>query len=329
MRKPKWNAESIIDKARAFQEARILLTGVELDLFTRLARQGHTALEVARALRTDERATRMLLDALTAMGLLTKSKAVYHTARSVAPLLDARAEHTVLPMARHLAHLWQTWTGLTGVVRLGKVPPRVQRDEEMLRSFICAMHVVAAPQARALVRAIRPDRARRLLDVGGGPATYTIAFLRASPGLKATLFDLPPVIEIAREQLRKAGLLSRVDLVPGDFYRDPLPGGHDLTFLSAIIHQNSLDQNRELYGKIHEALVPGGRLVVRDHVMAPSRTRPAAGAIFAINMLVATAGGGTYTLAEIRAGLEAVGFRGIKLIRSGETMDGLVEARRP
>ena len=156
-----------------------------------------------------------------------------------------------------------------------------------------------------------------------------MAFLRADPALAATLFDLPPVIEIARERLSKAGLAGRVTLVPGDFDKDELPEGHDLAWLSAIIHQNSREQNEALYARIFRALVPGGRLLVRDHVMDASRTRPRAGALFAVNMLVGTAGGGTYTFDEIRAGLARAGFTRIRLLRSGERMDALVEAFRP
>jgi ubiquinone/menaquinone biosynthesis C-methylase UbiE len=191
------------------------------------------------------------------------------------------------------------------------------------------MHVVGAPKADRIVAEAGVGRARRLLDVGGGPATYTKAFLAASPDLSATLFDLPAVVEIARERLEQAGLLSRVTLVAGDFETDELPPGHDLAWLSAIIHQNSPDQNDALFARIFRALVPGGRLLVRDHVMDATRTRPRAGALFAVNMLVGTAGGGTYTFDEIRAGLARAGFTRIRLLRSGERMDALVEAFRP
>jgi len=138
--------------------------------------------------------------------------------------------------------------------------------------------------------------------------------------------NLPPVVEIARERLSAAGLLERVTLVAGDFEKDPLPPGHDLAWLSAIIHQNGPAQNDALYACILHALVPGGRLVIRDHVMEPGRTRPLAGALFAVNMLVGTKQGGTYTFDEIKAGLERAGFTRVRLLRSGDRMDSLVEA---
>jgi SAM-dependent methyltransferase len=147
--------------------------------------------------------------------------------------------------------------------------------------------------------------------------------------MKATLFDLPEVIEIARERLHREGLIDRTTLVAGNYYEEELPGGHDLILISAIIHANSPDENRELYKKAFRALKPGGRVLVRDHVMDPDRIHPRDGAVFAINMLVGTSGGGTYTFEEIEMGLSRAGFVRIKLLKPGEHMDAVVEAFKP
>jgi len=122
---------------------------------------------------------------------------------------------------------------------------------------------------------------------------------------------------------------DRVTFAAGDFYRDELPPGHDLALLSAIIHQNSPEQNVELYRKAWRALVPGGRLLIRDHVMNEDHTGPAAGTLFAVNMLIGTLGGGTYSYAEIKATLEAAGFARSALIQPDEKMTGLIEAFKP
>ena len=180
--------------------------------------------------------------------------------------------------------------------------------------------------AASIATVVDPRSAKALLDVGGGPGTYTAAFLNTATDMKATLFDQPDVIEIARERLHAAGLLQRVKLVAGDFYSDELPRGHDLALISAIIHQNNPAQNLELFAKVNRALESGGRVVIRDHVMQADRTRPRRGAIFAINMLCCTAGGNCYTFEEIRDGLAQAGFRRISPIETGENMDALVEA---
>lgn len=187
------------------------------------------------------------------------------------------------------------------------------------------MHTIAYRLAPKIVAAIKPVAAKKLLDIGGASGSYTQAFLEAYPDMKATLFDLSSVIKIAQTRLADTDLIDRVTFVAGDFYKDELPTGHDLALLSAVIHQNSPEQNTELYRKIYHALQPGGRLVIRDHVMSPDHTMPKSGAFFAVNMLVATREGNTYSFGEIKASLEAAGFTKINLIQPDEQMDGLIE----
>jgi len=164
--------------------------------------------------------------------------------------------------------------------------------------------------------------------VGGGSGSYTIGFLNAVPGMKATIFDLPEVIPMAETRLAEEGLMARVTLVGGDYNADDLPGGHDLAFLSAIIHQNSHAQNVALYNKVFDALDPGGRIIIRDYAMSSDRTQPASGALFAINMLVNTEGGNSYTFEEIQGGLEEAGFERVRLLQESE-MSSLVEGFKP
>ena len=190
--------------------------------------------------------------------------------------------------------------------------------------------MVGAPQAEMIVSRMDLTGVNRVLDVGGGSGSYTMAFLKARPEIRVSLFDLPEVTSLAAERLRPAGLLDRVDLIPGNYYHDALPSGHGLAFLSAIIHQNSPEQNRALFRKVLDSLAPRGRIVIRDHVMSPDRTSPKAGALFAINMLVNTEGGGTFTFDEISDWLLKAGFVHPRLINEGgDRMDGLVEAEKP
>jgi predicted O-methyltransferase YrrM len=311
--------------------SRILLTAAELNLFALLAPRPLSAEEASRRLPGNLRALVILLDALAAMGFLEKKEGRYHCHPPVFRFLSPDQPDSVLPMILHAAHLWERWSHLTETVGGSQpssaAPPR--QDEEGLRAFIGAMHAIAAPMASRVVGAVNPGGARALLDVGGASGTYAIAFLLAAPDMKATLFDRPPVIEMARKRLQEAGLLERTTLVPGDFYVDDLPGGHDLAFLSAIIHQNSPEQNLRLYQKIFRSLRPGGRIVIRDHIMEPDRTEPLSGAVFAVNMLLATAGGNTYTFEEIQEGLGQAGFIRVRLLQKGGHMDGLVEGFRP
>jgi protein-L-isoaspartate O-methyltransferase len=323
--------ESILELARGFMASRVLLSGAELDLFTVLAGEALTAEEIAAAVKAEPQRLMILLDALSALGFLVKKDERYRADSSVASLLSANAPDSILPMVLHMGTVWHNWSEITDIV-LGKTKPGLRTKgalaEGNRKAFIGAMHVVASKAAPQVVAAINPGRACRLLDVGGGSGTYTLAMLSAVPAMTATLFDLPPVIEMAHDRLQAAGLLDRVKLVSGDFYRDELPAGHDLALLSAIIHQSSYEQNEALYDKIYRALDPGGRIVIRDHVMSADRTQPLEGALFAVNMLAGTAGGRTYTFDEIKAGLTAAGFTRINLIQT-KGMFSLVEGIKP
>lgn len=326
-----WSPESILEMARGYMDARVLLTAVELDVFTLLSHKPMLLAEVTGALGTAERGTAILLDALAAMGLLTKEEDRYSCPPGRAEFLAADGPASVLPMLRHSAGLWGRWSELTAIVRDGAVerPREVFPDEEELKAFIGAMHVVGRRAAGAIAEQAAAEGARNLLDVGGATGTYAEAFLRRYAGMQATVFDRPPVIKLAAKRLADTGLMDRIALAAGDFYADELPEGHDLVLLSAIIHQNSPAQNLDLYRKCFRALTAGGRILIRDHVLSPDRTQPPGGAMFAVNMLVATSGGNCYTFEEIRDGLEEAGFTRVRLVQSGTMMDGLVEAFKP
>jgi len=324
--------EVVLKLAQGFMESRILLSAAELNLFTILEQTPLSAKEVVDRIGGNTEALSALLDAVSAMGLIAKQGQTYQCQSSVSQFLSEASPNSILPMVRHMASLWARWSRLTDIVKNPSAPKEefdFSRNVEELRAFIGAMHVVGTPMAKKIAAAVDPEASRALLDVGGGSGTYTIAFLRAVPEMKATLFDLPEVIEMARERLSQEGLLERATLVAGSFHKDEFPEGHDLALISAIIHSNSPEQNLALYKKVFLSLNKGGRILIRDHVMDPDRTHPKDGAVFAINMLVGTTGGGTYTYREIENGLSQAGFTRIKLLRQGEHMDAVVEAFKP
>jgi SAM-dependent methyltransferase len=321
---------AVLDDVRGFFKSRVILTAAELNLFTRLEKRQATADDLALELRCDQRSLTRLLDCLVALKLLSKEDSFYQTSER-GTLLSAEHPETELPMVLHLSGLWESWSGLTETLKTGENPrrkPVAERGKDSLKDFIEAMHVVGRSLSNEIADSYDLSPFKRLLDIGGATGTYTIAFLEKNPEMTAVLFDLPDVIDWAEERLGSENLLDRVELVAGDFYQDELPRGCDLALLSAIIHQNSPQENLDLYRKIHRVLVPGGKLLIRDHVMDQSRTFPPQGTLFAINMLVNTRGGDTYTFDEIEDALETVGFQQVELVRKGERMDCLVEARK-
>ena len=326
-----WTTDELIEKVRGFQGACVIAAADELDVFTVFRGKPATADALAGRIRSDPRATAVLLDALVALDLLEKRGDTYHVPPEMAELLTEDAPTNVLPAVRHQANCLRRWAELARVVKAGlpaERTPSIRGEAGDCEAFIGAMDNFNASMAPQVIQRLSSLRFQRLLDVGGASGTWTIAFLRAVPDATAVLFDLPQVIPLARQRLTRAGLIDRVTLVSGDFYTDPLPGGADFAWLSAIVHQNSRPQNRDLYAKIHAALAAGGVLAIRDVVMDASHTQPAGGALFAVNMLVATKGGGTFTLDQFKQDLTSAGFSDVRLIHRDEYMNSLLCAKK-
>ena len=324
-----WSADELLERVRGFQSACVIIAAAELDLFTALGDTPTTAETLAAQLRADRRGMVVLLDALAALGLLTKQDDTYEVPPDVAERLTENSPTNVLPGVRHQGNCLRRWAQLAQVVQAGRPAERgvsIRGQTGDCESFIGAMDNFTAPIAPQMVEILGPPRFQRMLDIGGASGTWTIAFLLAVPDATAVLFDLPEVIPLARERLTHAGVADRVTLVAGDYNADPLPAGADFAWLSAIAHQNSRDENRALYAKIHTSLTENGVLVIRDVVMDRDHTTPTAGALFAVNMLVGTEGGGTYSLDETREDLRAAGFNEIELVHQDAHMNSLIRA---
>lgn len=305
--------QSIMGLAAGFMSSRAVLTAVELDLFTALGAGERSAPDLARALGTDPRATDRLLNVLCTLGLLHKTAAGFRNAEAALRFL-VRGAPEFMDGLMHWVHLWESWSTLTAAVRRGgTVIDRAvnERGDAWLRAFIAAMHWRARQHAPAIVAALDLSGVSRVLDVGGGSGAYALEFARAKPSLRAVVFDLPNVLPLTAGYLGGCEGGERVELVPGDYDRDELGTGFDLVLLSAIIHSNSPRDNRDLVRRCAAALNPGGRLVVQDFIVDEGRAGPPFALLFALNMLVGTPQGDTYTESEVRqwmaeAGLSAV-----------------------
>ena len=327
----KWTADELLEMVRGFQAACVITAAADLDLFTALGDKPTTAGRLAQRIEADPRATAVLLDALAALELLVKRGELYEVPADIGELLSGDSPTNVLAGVRHQGNCLRRWDQLARVVQTGQPArrePSIRGEAGDCESFISAMDSFSGPMVSQIVERLSPLRFQRLLDIGGASGTWTIAFLRAVPEATAVLFDLPQVIPLARERLARAGLADRVSLVAGNFDTDELPGGADFAWLSAIAHQNSRTQNRFLYRTICSALVPRGTLAIRDVVMDASRTQPLAGALFAVNMLVGTEGGGTFTFDEFREDLTTAGFAEVRLVYQGDAMDSLIQAKK-
>jgi 2-polyprenyl-3-methyl-5-hydroxy-6-metoxy-1,4-benzoquinol methylase len=309
--------KELMDAVYGFRASRIILTAFEFGLFSKLGAGCKSAAQLAAASGTEPRACERLLNALCALGLLKKTRGCFRNTR-------LSREHLVEGQPRFLAGLthsagqWQTWHTLSAAVCRGtsvtKRRPASRADEKRRRGFIAAMHERARLQAPRIVNLLDLSSVRRCLDIGAGSGAYAMALARVNPSMQVEAFDLPEILPLTREYVRREKLLKQIGFAAGDFNRGGFGSGYDLVLLSAIVHMNDERQNRRLVARAAAALNRGGQLVVQDFIMGPDRTQPAVGALFALNMLVATAHGDSYTAAEIGAWMRAAGLKKIKKV---------------
>jgi (2Fe-2S) ferredoxin/predicted O-methyltransferase YrrM len=322
--------DDLNERIRAFQESRVVLTALELDLFT-VVGDGAGASEVAVRLRADPRATEMLLNALASLRLLVKREGIFHNSPAAARYFTSESHDNARPALLHTAHLWHRWSTLTDCVRAGAAvfhDEIADRGQDWTEAFIAAMHRNASERAPLVVRTVGVDNVRRMLDVGGGSGAYSIAFAQANPALQAEVLDLAAVEPIALRHIQKAGVADRVKVRVGDLRSDQLGEGNDLVLVSAICHMLSPAENLDLLCRCREAVVPGGRVVIQDFILEADKAAPRFAALFAINMLVGTRGGSSYSESEYAAWLSEAGFREIRHVRM-PGITGLMTGRRP
>ena len=200
----KWTAQEILDVSRSFQSACVLNTAAVLDVFSPLSTKPMTAGELSGKLDTDLRATTILLDALVALEFLNKQGEEYSVPEEVAVFLSEQSVGNVLPMVRHMANCHRRWVELPEVTKSGKcaeTAPSIRGADADREDFIGAMNMISRPVADEVIDKIEPTQYRNMLDIGGGPGTWTIAFLNAVLEARATLFDLPTVVPIAEKNL--------------------------------------------------------------------------------------------------------------------------------
>ena len=308
--------DDLMERIRAFQPSRAILTAIELDIFSAVG-NGATA--------------DMLLNALVALDLLVKEDETFKNSPVADRYLKEGAPDDARSSLMHSVHLWPRWSTLTECVRKGTsvtYTPMDERDESWTRAFIAAMHRNAALRAGQIVRVLAAEKYKRILDVGGGSGAYSIAFAKNREDVTAEVFDLPSVLPLTQEYIEEAGLSDRVTTKEGDLHSDDFGEGYDLVFISAICHMLSPEDNRKMFAKAHKALKPHGKVVIQDFILEQNRTSPYSAALFALNMLVGTKEGSSYSGPEYTEWLMDTGFTDIRKINlPGPT--ALILGKRP
>jgi predicted O-methyltransferase YrrM len=314
----------ILETATAFWPAKVLLSAVELGLFTELARAPRANAELAQALgiRADRSAD--FFDALLAMGFLTRdgdgSAARYRNSPETDLFLDKNKSSYAGGLPEMLnARLFGFWNGLTSALKTGQaqneskaggsVFDALYADEARLDQFLAAMASLQTGNFAALASKFDFSTRKTVLDVGGANAQLCRVLAAQYPRLSLMSFDLPAVAPIARREIAKAGLISRIEVVSGDFFADPLPPA-DVIVMGNILHDWNEANKQKLIEKAYRALPAGGALIAIENVIDDGRRQNAFGLLMSLNMLIefGAEGGFDYTGAQYDGWCRAAGF---------------------
>jgi ubiquinone/menaquinone biosynthesis C-methylase UbiE len=286
-----------------FRPARVLLTANNYCIFDHLSKP-LPAKTLSKKINANLRATEILLDALTSIGLVEKKNNRYSNARIASQFLVSKSPYYQGDIIRHSDNLWKNWSGLDHVLKTGK-PYHTERNRE---AFVFGMHNIASLKVKDIVNMIGLKRVKTALDLGGGPGTYAIEMSKR--GVRVTLFDSPETIQIAKK-ITQRERSKPVRFMSGDFMVDDIGRGYDLILISQILHAYSERDNLSVLRKCRNALNDGGRVVVQEFPISHDRIYPLQSALFSVNMLVNTEGGRCYSSNEIRGWLRKVRLKDI------------------
>jgi hypothetical protein len=295
------NPGKIIEIAGAYWQSFALHAAIKLDLFSILGEERLEAEEISAKIGGDTRATATLLNALTAMGLLEKTKNAFSCTDLSSAYLSRKSPSHLAHIIMHMHHLVDSWRRLDEAILTGK-PTRSRasiRGEQEREAFLMGMFNAAMGLAPHAVKEIDLTGRKFLLDLGGGPGTWAIHFCLANAGLGATVFDLPATKPFAEKTIARFGLQDRVLFRGGDYLKEEIEEGYDVVWLSQILHGEGPDTCRDMIRKAVGALVPGGLILIHDFILDNDMAGPLQPALFSLNMLTGTEQGRSYSEQQI------------------------------
>jgi len=307
------NPTRLVEMASAFYESSVLFAASDLGLFAKLAGLGEAdAQTIAESCGLERRGTSLLLDACAALELLIKEGDSYRNSPEAAAFLVPGSPADLSGAIRYNRDVYGAWGRLKELVKTGKPVERPElhlgEDQERTRTFVLAMHGRAMGIGQAVVPLLDLSGRKAVLDVGGGPGTYSMLIARTFPHLRCTMLDLPEVVRIAEEIISQAGLQDRVRTLAGDYHTLAFPADQDAVIFFGVLHQEDPQEIRGLLRRAHQALLPGGSIAVLDMMTDSSHTRPKFSALFALNMALTTPHGWVFSEDKLKAWLVEAGF---------------------
>ena len=319
--------EQFRDALSAYRLPRVILTALELKLFTVIGKTTWELPDLARELKVSERGLSILCRNLATAGLLLKKGSRYRNSRLASTALNADDPAYRGSYIQLIVNHANDWLRLLESVRTGEPLNKDEPEEpDYRRQFTWAMHHRTLETAPLIAAQLSLKGVKTLLDLGGGPGTYAMAFLARNPGLRATVCDRPAALEVAKEiaATQKAG--ARLSYLPLDLLKDEIPGPFDVIWYSNVLHIYSPEQNLDVFRRAKAALTEGGRLLIQDAFLHDREALyPEEASLFAVSMLLFTETGNTYSVAETTTWLKDAGFasvRPVKMKKGTEDWEG-------
>jgi hypothetical protein len=302
----------IMRLSTAYWESQVLLTANRIGVFQVLDAAPLALPEIATVLGTHPRPTALLLKACVALGLLELAGDQYRNSPLSATFLVPTSPAYMGNAIRYSDDLYDSWGQLETALRDNRpvLPPATQLGDntEKTRHFVYGMHNRALGLGQALVELVHLDGCQRLLDVGGGPGTYSALLTRRYPGLYAQVLDLPEVVAIAEEIIASMQANNRVTTLAGDYHTTPWPAGQDAVLISGVLHRETPSVCRELITRARDCLTTDGQLITADVFTDTGGVSPAFATLFGLNMLLTTQDGGVHADAEVAEWMRQAGF---------------------
>jgi SAM-dependent methyltransferase len=303
----------IVRMASAFQESCLLFAASDLGIFKKLKELAAAdADELAGELGLNGRGVRLLLDACTAIGLLSKDDGRYSNSADTATFLVPGQPGDLSGALRYNRDVYTAWGKVTELARTGspveKPELHLGEDAARTRTFVMSMHGKAMATAQPTLAVLDVKGRKQLLDVGGGPGTFSALLAKANPELSCTVLELPPIVDIAKGLIEAQGQSERVKFLAGDYHTTPFPAGNDVILFFGMMHQEPVDSIRDLLKRAYGAMMPGGVVYVMDMMTDASHVKPPFSAMFAVNMALTKEHGWVFSDVELRGWMEEAGF---------------------
>jgi len=312
--------DHILQVGLGFWASKALLSAVELELFTELAKHPESLPELSARLALHPRSARDFLDALVALNFLERRDGMYYNTPATDLFLDKRKQSYVggiLEMAN--SRLYPFWGNLTLALRTGEPQNEARNgdpatfkllyaDPERLRGFLKAMTGISRGANLAIAKQFPWQQYKSAVDVGTAQGDLITQVALANPHIAGIGFDLPEVGPIFEDYAAANGLSSRVEFRPGSFFEAPIPQA-DVVMMGHILHDWNLEEKKLIIRKAFDALPAGGALIVYESIIDDDRSQNAFGLLMSLNMLIETPGGFDYTGADCIGWMKEAGFR--------------------